>query len=225
MSFFMASTDPLEAFLHLSRDEVTTPSWRTSLQLLRVKVWAMHSALLVRMGVRIQCFLSCLTGVMQFYIKVFCLSRKTNSYPCPLAAYRRLLLGLFFLSSLAFWMASFFSFICVTDEAKRQPKKFITMSSLRSWVLYPAFPYFSICQSSFLVFYVNHRVILVLRRIGKGTCTPSFQKQKLSQKHFNKWSSSGREWTSSMLKKMMFIAINNILCPFPQRKCILVNKN
>lgn len=121
MSFFMASTDPLEASLHLSRDEVTTPSWRTSLQLLRVKVWAIHSALLVRMGVRIQCFLSCLTGVMQFYIKVFCLSRKTNSYPCPLAAYRRLLLGLFFLSSLAFWMASFFSFICVTDEAKRQP--------------------------------------------------------------------------------------------------------
>lgn len=60
----MASTDALEVSLPLSRDEVPAPSWSTSSHLVRVEVRAPHSPLLCCLGVRIQCFLWCLAGVV-----------------------------------------------------------------------------------------------------------------------------------------------------------------
>lgn len=77
------------------QDQVPAPRQSTSLQLVRVEGWTRDSALLLGMGFRVQCFLCCLAGVVQLLTTSFCLARKTDSFPGPLAACRRFLLGLF----------------------------------------------------------------------------------------------------------------------------------
>lgn len=78
----------------IQQDQVPAPSRSTSLQPVKVEGWTPDSALLVGMGFRVQCFLCCLAGVVQLLTSSFCLARKTDSFPGPLAACR-FLLGLF----------------------------------------------------------------------------------------------------------------------------------
>lgn len=146
------------------QDQGPAPSRSTSLQLVRVEGWTPDSALLVGMGFRVQSFLCCLAGAVQLLTTSFCLARKTVSLVLWLRV-EDFCWGFSCLCLLAFWVASFFSPICGTDEAKKKTRgnsppclssgpEFCSVASLLS----PLY----LSESSYAVFYVMPRLGLYL---------------------------------------------------------------
>lgn len=97
-----------------------------------------------------------------------------------------------------FWVAEFFSSKSRIDEAKRKPEELTPPTHVIPWLLSVPVLFQRLLKSSFMQ---CPRLELYLEgKIGKGTCTPFFQRQKYPNRNIlTVWSFSGRDRTCSLL--------------------------